>query len=612
MLKTIIVGFDAFDPNQFERMVEAGRLPNLAKLVRADGYRRFAVANPPQSEVSWTSIATGLNPGGHGIFDFVHRNPASYIPSVSLLPTKTTSGIGTQFVPPHTAYTLFEQATDDGYPATVMWWPATFPARLEIPVQTFPGLGASDIQGRLGVGTYFSVDSSWNDGTRKSQFAPLTTRGTGRFSGVLPGPVKKTRAGTGPIPLEIQLEMIGDASAHLTVGKQQVALRLGEWSPILEITFNAGFLVKVWAITRFILTQAGSEPKLYALPLQQHPLHSPWRYATPPGFVKDTWKAAGPFLTLGWPQDTTALEEGCITDEHFLTLCDSIFESRERVFMHQLRNFREGVLATVFDTLDRVQHMYWHNRPDVIENWYTKLDAFAGRVQAQLEKQGLRDARLIFVSDHGFAKFDQKVHLNRWLIDRGYLTPKVGGANGFREVDWPKSQAYALGLNSLYLNLAGREGKGTVQPGEKDILLEKLRAALLDWRSPEGNTIVQSVRTNAEAFDGPLVTYGPDLVVGYAPGFRASQETGLGGWGTDELQANLDHWGADHCIAPEAVPGVLFASRGLSNFSAPSYLDFPALALGKTLASKASAPPPVSSDEDDKTVGERLKGLGYL
>ena len=611
MLKTIIVGFDAFDPTQFERMQETGQLPNLAKFVQMNSYRRFAVANPPQSEVSWTSIATGLNPGGHGIFDFVHRNPGSYTPSVSLLPTKTTSGIGTQFVPPHTAYTLFEQAADDGYPATVMWWPATFPARLEVPVRSFPGLGAPDIQGRLGVGTYFSVDSSWNDGTHKSQFAILTPKGNGRFTGVLPGPVKKTRLGTEPIPLEIQLEMTGDASARLILDKQRVELRVGEWSPILEITFNAGFFVKVWAITRFILTQAGSKPKLYALPLQIHPLHSPWRYATPPGFVKDTWKAAGPFLTLGWPQDTTALEEGCITDEQFLTLCDSIFEMRERVFMHQLRNFQEGVLGTVFDTLDRVQHMYWHDRPDVIEKWYTKLDTFAGRVQAQLEKQGHQDARLIFVSDHGFTKFDQKIHLNRWLVDEGYLTPK-GEGTGLREVDWSRSQAYALGLNSVYLNLAGREGKGVVQPGEKDSLLEKIRTALLVWRSPEGHTIVQSVRTNAEAFDGPLATYGPDLVIGYAPGYRASQETGLGGWGSNTLEKNLDHWGADHCIAPEAVPGVLFANRGLSDFSAPSYLDFPALALGKPLKSKTSALPPATSDEDDKTVEDRLKGLGYL
>ena len=79
---------------------------------------------------------------------------------------------------------------------------------------------------------------------------------------------------------------------------------------------------------------------MYALPLQQHPLKSPWRYATPRGFVKETWKTGGPFLTLGWPQDTTALEDGCIDEDQFLALCESIIDTRMKIFKHQLANFR--------------------------------------------------------------------------------------------------------------------------------------------------------------------------------------------------------------------------------------------------------------------------------
>jgi predicted AlkP superfamily phosphohydrolase/phosphomutase len=66
-MRTIILGLDAFDPQVFENLYEQNRLPNLAKYVEAGGYSRFSVSNPPQSEVSWTSIASGLNPGGHGI-----------------------------------------------------------------------------------------------------------------------------------------------------------------------------------------------------------------------------------------------------------------------------------------------------------------------------------------------------------------------------------------------------------------------------------------------------------------------------------------------------------------------------------------------------------------
>lgn len=612
MLKTIVAGFDAFDPGRFEQLQAAGDLPNLARLAGNDGYRRFAVANPPQSEVSWTSIATGLDPGGHGIFDFVHRNPATYSPSASLLPTRTTPGVGTQFVPPHTAYSLFEQAADDGYPATSMWWPATFPARLEIPVRTLPGLGTPDIQGRLGVGTYFSVDRSWDDGTRKSAFALLAPQSGGAFTGVLEGPVRKTRTGAEPITVDLRLFPSGADSAQLVLGgKIRLDLRVGEWSPITEVVFSAGLLVKVRAITRFIVTRLGAEPAVYALPLQLHPAHSPWRYSAPPGYAKNLWNAAGPFLTLGWPQDTTALEEGCITDEQFLALCESIFETRVRIFNHQLGEFKEGVLGTVFDTLDRVQHIFWKDRPDVIRAWYMRLDRFTGQILAQLERPDLRDARLLIVSDHGFTDFDRKVHLNRWLIDNAYLAANGEGA-GLRTVDWSRSSAYALGLNSLYLNLSGREGQGTVLPVDAEALVERLRGELLAWRDDAGRPVVLSVQTRAEAFDGPLARYGPDLVVGYAPGFRASAETGLGGWGSDSLADNADRWNADHCIAPEAVPGVLFSNRDLAHLPAPSYRDFPTLALGKPLRSKTSAPPPISSDEDEKSVEERLKGLGYL
>ena len=88
-MKSVLVGFDAFDPVFFENLHNQGKTPNLSKFVNAESYSPFRVTSPPQSEVSWTSIATGLNPGGHGMFDFVHRNPENYGLFVSLLPTKS-------------------------------------------------------------------------------------------------------------------------------------------------------------------------------------------------------------------------------------------------------------------------------------------------------------------------------------------------------------------------------------------------------------------------------------------------------------------------------------------------------------------------------------------
>lgn len=613
MIKTIILGFDAFDPRILEKLHERNRVPNLSKWIHTGGYARFGVANPPQSEVSWTSIATGQNPGEHAIFDFVHRNPKTYQTYVSLLPTQKGLG-GTQFVSPHNCNTLFDQATRLGYPAKSFWWPATFPARYESPVQTIPGLGTPDLRGRLGVGTILTTAQGLHQEDLKTEIQALKPQNRRIFSGSLLGPVKKSRSGTQETAITVKLTLEKDRTARLQLDKRAIDLKLGEWSPILELRIKVNPIYAIKAVTRVILTSVDPEVSLYFLPLQIHPLHSPWRYGTSPGFVKDTWKNCGPFLTLGWPQDTTALEEGWINDEQFLLLCSTIFQERERTLSYHLNKFQEGVLAAVFDSLDRVQHMFWGDRQDIIESWYVQLDGLVGRIQEDMSEKALRDSRILVVSDHGFCGFNYKVHLNRWLIDHGYLKTTCNESNGnLSSVIWSQSQAYAIGLNSLYLNLDGREGEGIVTDDQKSKLSDEIGAALLAWKGPDGSPVIRRVYKNEEAFRGSNNSYGPDLVIGYTPGYRASAETGLGGWKAESLEYNRDHWGGDHCIDPESVPGVIFCNQGLENYPAPSYEDFPYLAIGTVLDRGDSRPPPTQSeDEDEKLLEERLKGLGYL
>ncbi|MEM7331069.1 MAG: alkaline phosphatase family protein [Chloroflexota bacterium] len=613
-MRVLLIGLDAFDPKRFERLYEAGKMPNLAKYVETGRYSRFAVTNPPQSEVSWTSIATGLNPGGHGMFDFVHRDPATYALNVSLLPTKSGIG-GTQFAEPFNATTIFDQVVNKGYQATALWWPALFPARVQSPVRSLPGLGTPDLLGRLGVGTFFTTNMAMADfEDRKTPVAPLTKSGN-RYTGKLAGPMRKGKDGVEPSTLDLEVEVHSDTSATLQVGNFKHVLHIGEWSPVFELDFKLSRFFSLPSLTSAVVTKLDGDVCVYLLPLQVHPLKSAWHYGTPRDFVRSTWKDAGPFLTVGWPQDTAALEDGFINDKMFIDLCHMIVDVRERVLMYHLDHFQEGILASVFDTLDRMQHMFLRDYPELIDEWYMKLDGVVGRVEARLKKQGnLEKTKLIVVSDHGFADFDYKVHLNRWLVDNNFIVPKAPTpSSSFTNVDWTKSQSYAIGLNSLYLNLAGREGKGIVQQGERDALLEQMCDKLLQWKGPNGRSVVQKVWRQEEAFDGPLASYGPDLMVGFAPGFRASAQTGLGGWEAEAVEVNNDHWGADHCMDPTAVPGVLFSSYGLKNFPNPSYRDMPAIAINSAPDSSSSTPPPTSSgNESEEVIEERLKSLGYL
>lgn len=608
-MRTVIIGFDSFDPVTFERLKNAGQMPNLSKFVEQGGYSHLEVCSPPQTEVSWTCIATGVDPGSHGIFDFVHRDPKTYGLYVSLLPTKQTA-LGEQYLPPYTTRTLFHEASEMGYPATALWWPALFPARPEIPVATIPGLGTPDIRGQLGVGTFLTTGSEEKKKTKVSKLEAVTK---GKFTATLEGPNIKTKDGMCPATLPVTVEMADDKSATLIIGKQKIQLTLGVWSSIIELQFPAGFAFSVHAITQVILTEIKDSVSLYFLPLQIHPLHSLWHYATPPSLVKDSWKKTGPFLTLGWPQDTNALEDGCISDQQFLSLCESIFASRKRIFFNQLVNFHEGVLAGIFDCLDRVQHMFLRSNPDIVDEWYIKLDQFVGEVQSEIDKLGLEKYRFLILSDHGFCTFDHKAHLNHWLVEHGYMMLAKQTENpDLRDVAWENTRAYALGLNSMYLNVASREGKGIVQPQEIESLLEEIKTKLLDWKTEDGRQIISRVLLKPEAFTGPYTRLGPDLVIGYAPGFRASSETGLGKIASTSLEPNLDHWGADHCIDATKVPAVLFVNRDIRNMPGISFRDIPFLALGKHLDQSYVKPPSKTGSQGQKDLEERLKGLGYL
>ena len=75
-----IMGVDGMDPVILSRLIDTGKMPNFQGLAREGSYQSLATSDPPQSPVAWSNFVTGMNPGGHGIFDFMHRDPATYAP----------------------------------------------------------------------------------------------------------------------------------------------------------------------------------------------------------------------------------------------------------------------------------------------------------------------------------------------------------------------------------------------------------------------------------------------------------------------------------------------------------------------------------------------------
>jgi predicted AlkP superfamily phosphohydrolase/phosphomutase len=76
--RMLVIGLDGATWDVADPLIEAGRLPNLARIKREGSIAQLNSTNPPMTLPSWSSMLTGCNPGQHGIFDFVQRPSASW------------------------------------------------------------------------------------------------------------------------------------------------------------------------------------------------------------------------------------------------------------------------------------------------------------------------------------------------------------------------------------------------------------------------------------------------------------------------------------------------------------------------------------------------------
>src|SRR5688572_19649502 len=78
--RVVVLGIDGLDYHLVRDLIDHGRLPHLARLGDGGRFTPLATTTPPQSPVAWSTFITGLDPGEHGLFDFIHRQPATIEP----------------------------------------------------------------------------------------------------------------------------------------------------------------------------------------------------------------------------------------------------------------------------------------------------------------------------------------------------------------------------------------------------------------------------------------------------------------------------------------------------------------------------------------------------
>ena len=274
------------------------------------------------------------------------------------------------------------------------------------------------------------------------------------------------------------------------------------------------------------------------------------------------WQGDWTVYTQGIPEDTAAWRSGVLNREEFEQQTSFVSNDELRMFNYELSHFKRGILYLHYSVTDPNSHMLWGKYDADVLKTYQRLDAEVGYVMRKAP-----GATLIVMSDHGFESFKRAVNLNTWLYKEGFLAlnnpADLGKEDGtLTHVDWAHTQAYAIGLNSLYLNLAGREKYGIVPPAMKDQVAEKIVARLEALKDPlNGSQVVYKVYRSDQVYHGSATHLAPDMIVGWERGYRTSWETALGEIPTTLIEDNDDQWRADHCIAPELVPAVFLSNR---------------------------------------------------
>jgi predicted AlkP superfamily phosphohydrolase/phosphomutase len=603
--RLIVLGVDGMDPVLMREYIAAGKTPNLARLASSGGFVSLGTSTPPQSPVAWSNFITGMDSGAHGIFDFLHLDRGTLTPYSSTARVRPAKReplkLGRWRIPLGGEETLqlrdgrafWELLEAEGIPASLFQMPANYPP---IPSgRAISGMGTPDMKGTSGTFAYYTDEPGIAAGPVSGGVIHRIAIRKGAFHGAIEGPPNAFLAGapyaTSPFTAWPDQE---NPVALIEVGEHRLLLNAGEWSDWVELEFELAPFVSVPGMVRFHLRQASPHFALYVSPVNIDPTRPAQPIAHPKEYSSELAAAAGPFYTEEMPEDTKALSAHVLEPREFLAQSELVLDERRKLLRHELDRFfeeqRSGLLFFYFSTIDQRHHMLarqadpYHpfheldTPPDLanaIARSYAEIDELVGRVMQRLDA----NTTLVVMSDHGFAPFRRQAHLNSWLERNGYLVLKDPSRRHQYEwlkgIDWSRTRAFAIGLNSLYLNVRGREQHGIVPISQRGALAREIATALGSWKDPAtGDAVVTQAIMREDAYHGPHLLEAPDIVVGYARGYRASWATTTGKVPAVLLEDNDEEWSGDHCIDSREVPGVLLVNRPLKpGVAEPDLMD---------------------------------------
>lgn len=604
--RMIVLGFDGMDPSVVNRMMMRGELPNMKKLAQGGTFTMMRSTVPPQSPVAWGSFINGADPGTHGIYDFLTRDPETYFPKFSgadTLPAEWVLKLGKYKIPLKSSKVVlrregkafWDYLEERDVEATIFKIPSNYPPS-KSKQRTISGMGTPALRDGYGFYTIYTSDEeeSMKDISPNFMYYAYINEDN-VMEGEIEGPVNdlvEDEEHPKPIvPFRVYVDK-KHKTARIDIQDNKILLSEGEYSNWVEIDFPLiEGITSITGMVKFFLLELGEKFRLYISPIHISPAHPAAQISTPASYSQELAEKNGLFHTINLPADTHALSKGSFSMENFIVQSMSVFDESRKIFHYELERFlnqKGGFLFYYFSSLDQGQHMFWALQdkahpffhPDeskkfayIYEDLYRKHDQVLGEALKKLPP----DMKIVVMSDHGFAPYTRDFNLNTWLFNEGYLKLDIDDLDEevslLEYAHWGETRAYGFGLNGLYLNLRGREAEGIVTAEEKRKLLEELKAKLESIKDPQtGTQVVTNAFIAEDIFSKDYLDRSPDIIVGCNKGYRISGSSAMGGMNPQIAADNMDWWSGDHCMNPMHVPAT-FISNFKINKEVPNITD---------------------------------------
>ena len=200
--------------------------------------------------------------------------------------------------------------------------------------------------------------------------------------------------------------------------------------------------------------------------------------------------------------------------EAFIENAHRTLDARFEAFKRYIEADDWNLFFGVFMTTDRVNHFLFKDYAEDGEykqeflEFYAKLDDYLGELRGMLDEK----TTMVVASDHGFTSLDYEVKCNVWLEEQGWLSFDDDDHDSLGDIA-DDTRAYSLIPGRFYINLEGREPRGSVPEEEYEAVRKELEADLEALEGPDGRPVADRIVTKEDAFRGDHDEIAPDLVV---------------------------------------------------------------------------------------------------